>query len=273
MSAVVAVPIDDEQVPPLIDVNAVIPVAEPPAAPVLSQRKDVTLFSLEEGNINSLAAHCNIPLALLAFIRHENPVAELATIKTDISQALAQLEHDLVTLDGYDSITKKSTHYCLCAMADTVLAGDNLSEAESKPSLFLQTHYGVNFEERSIYDMALRLLRSPNQYREVLEIIYLCINLDFDQFQNGRDVRFATKRQDVLSKIRDNFSAQWREGTALHAIATQEVVHKPYQIKINLPVWPIYVLTPLALAVVYWLFNRDLNARLVAVLDLLQGFK
>lgn len=259
-------------VPILEGVNPAIPATELPAVPERLPSKDMTLFSLKNGNINPLAAHCNIPLALLAYICHEKPVTGLNTIVADISQALVQLENELAPLDEHDPITKKSAHYCLCAMADTVLATNGLEGGRGKQGHFLQTHYGVNYEERRIYDMTLRLLRQPQKNREVLELIYLCFNLGFDQFRDSRDMRFAAKREDVLGKIRNAFLDNWREGVGLHALATKEVVHKAYQVKANLPVWPIYLLTPLALACVYWLFNRDLNERLAAVTDLLKGF-
>ena len=273
MSAVATTPLVGKPEDLLASVGAMTPAAKKLSVAKAPHKKvDMGAFSLQGGNINALAAHCNIPLALLAYISHEKPTSDVSAITTDISQALAQLEHDLDKLESYDSMTKKSAHYCICAMADGVLAAHSQDVQGDKSSRFLQTYYGVQYQQRGIYDVALRLLSKPEQYREVLELIYLCLNLSFDQLQDGRDAFYAEKRLSVLSKIQGSFSDDWQAGVGLQTLATRNVVDKPYRIKVNLPIWPIYALTPIALLCVYWFFNRDLNQRLIAVFELLKGF-
>jgi type VI secretion system protein ImpK len=219
---------------------------------------------------NPLVAAAVGILGLAPRLRTASPPAEVEQLRERLITELRQFE-ERAEAEGVDRRTVQLAAWSLCALIDDVILNTPWGRHSVWPAqglvatLFHEVDAGERFFER-----LTELEREPARYRDLLELMYLCLSLGFEG-------RFRVQRGTGhgLADVRDNLYRLLRQQTA-----EPEAELSPHwrgvaapleRDRFRVPYWVIGVGTLAALLIIYAGFSFRLAAYTEQVGPLLQA--
>ena len=236
------------------------------AAPTVLDLPDVVSGS------NPLVVAANPVLNLVPQIRSTLTLADAASLRLYLIERVHDFERKAREL-GVPPETIVGARYCLCTLLDESAAQTPWggSGVWSRLSL-LVTFHNETWGGEKFFQLLSKLAQNPQQYRELLELMYYCISLGlegrFRVVDNGR-AQLETLRQRLWTILRDlgvgsddQLSPHWRG-----------VVGGGPQGWRLLPVWVVACLAALIGLGCYLWFSFSLAGRSDALFNKISGLQ
>jgi type VI secretion system protein ImpK len=243
--------------------------AQTPAAPAASL----------DGLLPDLPAHASLnPLVqaaapllsaaprLRAMLRHPNPGA----LRAQLGEAVRRFESGARAL-GLPNEQVVAARYVLCTLLDEAASSTPWggSGAWQASSLLVQFH-NESWGGEKVFQLLQRLVQSPAQQRNLLELIYVALALGFE----GR-YRVLDNGRAQLDGIRERLAARLRDGAPpldkSLSLRWQGVATAPARLADGIPLWVIASVLAGLLLLLFLVLRLTLNAQTDATFTALQA--
>jgi type VI secretion system protein ImpK len=222
--------------------------------------------------LNPLVALANPLLMLVAQIRATSHVADPAALKESMAQGLRDFE----TKARGQSIAPErvlAARYILCTALDEAAAGTPWGgSGQWARNNLLVTFHNEAYGGEKVFQLMVKLAEDPKGNRDLLELIYACVNLGFEGryrvVEGGRAKMEAVREQlaQILKKARGDYASplaqNWQGQTRRKRAALTW-----------LPLWVTAVATMLVLVGLYFLLANWLGDRSDPVHADIQGLR
>ncbi|MDC0662903.1 type IVB secretion system protein IcmH/DotU [Marinobacter sp. SS21] len=227
-------------------------------------------FQLRGVDNNRLIDAANPLLGLVIRVRRLAAFQQVAALYQQVVEEIAELDRTLLE-QGYERPVLVAYRYVLCAFIDEAVLGTDWGAHSvwSQQSLLSRFH-NETWGGEKVFAILSRMEREPERYRDMLELIHLCLCLGFE----GRYKVMANGREEYEQIIRGLQERLLSEaGESVLEPLTQPLSHVAparNRFRSGLPVWGIGSLFVVAMAGVYKLFHLALNERIGELLRVLE---
>jgi type VI secretion system protein ImpK len=242
--------------------------APPSAAPAAEARPATAVPPLPD-----LPAHASLnPLVqaaapllsaaprLRATLRHPNPAA----LREQLVESVKRFE-SVARARGLPNEQVVAARYILCTLLDESASSTPWggSGAWSSQSLLVHFHNEAWGGEK-VFQLLTRLVESPTQHRNLLELVYAALALGFEgrykvQLDSVRE-RLAAKLRELAGPAERTLSPQW-----------QGVAAAPARLTDGVPLWAVAAVLAGVLLVLFLVLRLTLNAQTDATFTSLQS--
>jgi len=203
---------------------------------------------------------------LRAMVRHPNPSA----LRAQLGEAVKRFEASS-RAQGLPNEQVVAARYVLCTLLDEAASSTPWggSGAWQSQSLLVQFH-NETWGGEKVFQLLTRLAQSPQQHRNLLELIWVALSLGFEGryrvLENGR-AQLDSIRERLAARLRENappldraLSLQW-QGVPMAAPRLTD----------GIPLWVIASVLAALLVLIFVVLRLTLNAQTDATFNALQG--
>lgn len=215
-------------------------------------------FQLRGHSYNALVDAATPLLGLAIRIRRMDQEADVQALYDRVRAQIAAIGEEVRVL-GYDSGVLLAYQYCLCSFLDEAVMGTQWgSQSVWAQRSLLSAYHNETWGGEKFFTIMSRMLMEPEQYKDVLEFIYVCLCLGFKgkyQVQhNGGDElqRIIEKLHRVLRQMRGDTPEHLGEGEA-------NLAHSNYRYDRRLPWWTPWAVAGGVLAAAYAVYAFRLS--------------
>jgi type VI secretion system protein ImpK len=203
---------------------------------------------------------------LRATLRHANPAA----LRDSLVESVKRFEA-AARQQGLPNEQVVAARYILCTLLDESASSTPWggSGAWSSQSLLVHFHNEAWGGEK-VFQLLTRLAQSPNEHRNLLELVYVVLSLGFEgrykvlndgkaQLDSVRE-RLGTKLREMAGPVDRSLSPQW-----------QGVAAAPTRLTDGIPLWVVASALAFLLVALFLVLRLTLNAQTDATFGALQG--
>lgn len=246
------------------------PSAREPAAQPAARAESAPLTEplrwLPQAGVSPLIDAASPLLSLGALLRQSISQGDVDALRRDMVRHLQTFERQ-VRADGYPEPTTLTARYLLCTFLDEcVLRTPWGGDGQWSAATLLVTFHNEAWGGEKFFAVLDRLLTTPQQNPELLELIYLCLAFGFQGrygVQEGGAAALEQRRQDVyhaLERVRGeanrDLSPHW-----------QGVQSRAPKLARYVPLWVVAAVAGVLLLALYSGFSFMLNASTGPVLE------
>lgn len=242
------------------------------SAPAPAPRPDPGLqTAIQEVGVNPLAAAAAPLLALAARLRNTPTQSDVPALRNRVIREMQDFEKRALAA-GVPDESVRAARYALAATIDDVVQNTPWGQHSEWPRYNLvSTLFNDVTGGKRFFDILGNLEKDPTRYRDVLELMFLCISLGFEgkfrleargpaELEQVRDRLFRVIRQQ-RGEFERSLSPHW-EGV--------QAQHRP--LSAALPLWLIALATAVLLTGLYagfsWALNSESDAVFAELADL-----
>ncbi|MEL1266371.1 type IVB secretion system protein IcmH/DotU [Pseudoxanthomonas putridarboris] len=215
-------------------------------------------FQLRGHSYNALVDAATPLLGLSIRIRRMDNDAEVQALYDRVHNQIAAIGEEVRSL-GYDNGVLMAYRYCLCSFLDEAVMGTPWgSQSVWAERSLLSAYHNETWGGEKFFTIMSRMLMEPEQYKDMLEFIYICLCLGFKgkyQVQhNGNEElqRIIEKLHRVLRQMRGDAPEQLGE-------ASTNVAPSNYRYDRRLPWWTPWAVGAGVLAAAYFVYAFRLS--------------
>lgn len=173
-------------------------IGSPPPKPAAPPPRTGGGYSIDRG-LNPLVTAASSLLSLISKLRNTLTHPDVAGLRSRMEQELQSFESKAMSA-GADRETIHAARYCLCTVIDeTVLNTPWGNESNwSSESLLVRFHQEAWGGEK-VFAILERMLKDPSRHLDMLELLFICLSMDFQ----GR-YRVLEGGQRTLDQIHDS---------------------------------------------------------------------
>ncbi len=238
----------------------------PPAPPADASMAELPAYASLNPLVQAAAPLLTAAPRLRAMVRHPNPQALRASLGESVKrfEAAARAQN----LPNEQIVAAR---YVLCTLLDESASSTPWggSGAWSAQSLLVQFHNEAWGGEK-VFQLLTRLAQTPDQHRNLLELIYIALSLGFE----GR-YRVLDNGRAQLDSVRERLAQMVRQqaGPAEKTLSSQwqGVAAAPQRLRDGVPMWVVAAAAALLLMLVFVTLRLTLNAQTDATFGALQS--
>lgn len=256
--------------PPMPAQASPLPVqAQPPA---VEEEKPaplppITDFPVIGGGVNPIIDQYNelIILAIQLYDVEQNE--QVNALYNKINQQIMQIDSKLKQDFSYSETVLNACRYAICCLLDEVaLEKTWTADSQWRQMPLVQKHFANTLSAHKFYHLLKRLLVNPVKYREALETFYLCLILGF-QGNTETGENEVLDRKSMIEKTQEALNYFWQPSQNQLSQHKKHLTPKKYQIEIDLPLWPIYIITLITLVAFYLTLRGLLDADIAVIVE------
>lgn len=230
----------------------------PSALSVSRAREAASDIAYQPSGLSPLSAAANPLLNLMAQMRHLTQVADTAALKDNLASGIKQFEQAARAI-GTANEKVIAARYILCTALDETAAstpwgGNGVWARNSLLVLFHNETWGGE----KVYQLLTRLIQTPAENLDLLELIYACIALGFQGryrvMQNGATELAVLKERlsQLVRRQRGEYDRQLSLNWAPAAVKRNRWLSA-------MPLWIFCAITALVMLLVYMTLSFLLN--------------
>jgi type VI secretion system protein ImpK len=218
-------------------------------------------FKLRGDNSNPLI---DAATPMLGMALRVQSLAQCDHVEKMYKQAVEEIRSIEVELFGadYDRAVILAYRYILCSFIDEAVMGTpwGAESVWAQHSLLTRFH-NETWGGEKFFTILSRLEGEPEKYKEILEFIFLCLNLGFHGryrvLDNGREEyeRVVVNLYQTLKRLREQDDIPEPE----LAKDTNKVVSKKYRLSRQVPVWAVFMFFFGTCSLVFFAYFLALN--------------
>jgi len=229
----------------------------PPRATYISEPEDTSEVKTVPTGLNRLIAEANPLLGLVPQLRgtiqHPNP----EQLRQELSRAIRDFEAR-ARAAGIQPEHVIAARYILCTLLDETVASTPWGpHVWARQSLLVEFH-NQSWGGEKVFQLASKFAGNPAAYRDLLELIFICLQLGFEGryrvIENGRAQLDAL--QERLYQLLRKQQAENERSLSPHWQGTAKVRRRWFG---AIPLWVIGSVCALALVSIYLSFNFSLS--------------
>jgi type VI secretion system protein ImpK len=226
-------------------------------------------FQLRGHSYNALVDAATPLLGLAIRVRKMDKDTEVQVLYDRVHNQVAAIGEEIRKL-GYDNGVILAYRYCLCSFLDEAVMGTPWgSQSVWAERSLLSVYHNETWGGEKFFTIMSRMLMEPEQYKDVLEFIYVCLCLGFKgkysvQQNGGEELqRIIEKLHRVLRRMRGDAPEQLGD-------AMVNVAPRNYRYDRRLPWWTPWAVGTGLLMAVFLVYSFKLSLVTSEVLDALQ---
>lgn len=227
-------------------------------------------FQLRGHSLNPLVDAAQPLFALVIRLRRLGSCDDIAKLYATVRDQITALSEEVRQL-GYDGATQLAYRYALCAFIDEAVMHTTWGSVSVwRERSLLSYHHNETWGGEKFFTVLARMQMAPEQYKDALEFMYLCLCLGFrgkyGQQHDHKDSLNAIilKLHRVLRPLRGDTPERLSDTPG-------NVVNRSYRPKRQLPLWAPWVIAATVLASAYLIFSLQLSATTELVLQSLDS--
>lgn len=246
------------------------PSTETPPAEKEKKPAPITDFPLIGGGLNPIIDQYNALITLAIHLKSVDHNEKADMLYNTINQQIMQIDTKLRQDFSYSDTLLNACRYAICCLLDEiVLEKPWLTESPWQQTPLVQKHFANTLAPHKFYHVLKRLLLNPTQYREAIETFYLCLMLGF-QGSSEASKTDIPDRDSLIEKTQNTLRPFWQPPQDQLSQHKKHLKPKPYQIEVDLPLWPIYLITLITLITLYWTLRSSLDADVAFIIEQLR---
>jgi len=240
---------------------------------VLVNRGQFFDFPIQGDGINPMVDACENLIALILRIRSLKYLDNVDALHKSVINEVEKVELRLRNSRNYDDASLLTCRYCLCTAVDeAVLSTDWGKNSLWSSHSLLSTFHGETWGGEKFYKIIERLLESPDNYKDLLGLIYVFLCLGY-QGRYGLTDSDNKERRRVIETIHSLLLIDKRKLSEFSLnIGGENTVTKGYIHKLAIPAWLIYLFGILMLCFLYLTFDHFLDIEIENISQKLKKF-
>lgn len=208
-------------------------------------------FEIRGSGLNRVTDASAGLIALMLRIATLGHLDDIDTLHRRSTIEIESIELELHRL-GYDRVSVLALRYCLCSAFDEAVMNSpwGLETNWSERSL-LATFHNETWGGEKFFVILARLMTEPNRYIDLLEFLYLCLNLGYEgryrAMHNGR-----VQLEAVIKELHDVIRTERGPTEPLSLFKSEGIVQKAHRVAWQTPI-SLVVIAAFATAVLLYL--------------------
>lgn len=227
----------------------------------------ITDFPLVGGGLNPIIDEYNELIALAIRLQTLEEHKEVDTLYQQTNQQIQIADIKLRKRFNYSESILNACRYAVCCLLDEIALNKTWSEeSQWQKEPLVKKQLANTLSAHKFYDVLKRLLKNSSKYREAIETFYLCLLLGFKGSASQNDDN-SPNRENIIEETQTALSRFWRMPNDQLSQYKKYLKPKPYQIEVDLPLWPIYLITLITLVTIYWVLKSTLDADMQIIIE------
>lgn len=223
-------------------------------------------FQLRGENINLLIDAATPLIGMALRVRRMTTCDSIGEIYKHTVEEIKAIEVEL-TEAGYEHAVILAFRYIFCSFLDeTVMSTCWGAESVWAEHSLLTRFHNETWGGEKVFTILSRLENEPSRYKDLLEFIYLCLNLGFEGryrvMPHGREEyeKIINRLFLMLQRLED------KEPQELTS-ATEHVLTTKYRLKKQMPIWVLFSGFVLSWGVIFVVYSVLLHAKSMNVIE------